>query len=97
MDPTVECNALFSDLLRRWYGSASMHFMNKTEQNRLAELEERIVELEIRFTHQARQLEELNEVLTESADFITVLRQENMAFRQMLKGLSPEMLESPDE
>ncbi|WP_158447430.1 SlyX family protein [Syntrophotalea carbinolica] len=71
--------------------------MNETEQNRLAELEERIVELEIRFTHQARQLEELNEVLTESADIITALRQENMAFRQMLKGLSPEMLESPDE
>lgn len=74
-----------------------MLLMNKTEQNRLAELEERIVELEIRFTHQARQLEELNEVLTESADFIAVLRQENMTFRQMLKGLSPEMLESPDE
>ncbi|ABA89762.1 hypothetical protein Pcar_2524 [Syntrophotalea carbinolica DSM 2380] len=74
-----------------------MLLMNETEQNRLAELEERIVELEIRFTHQARQLEELNEVLTESADIITALRQENMAFRQMLKGLSPEMLESPDE
>lgn len=55
------------------------------------------MELEIRFTHQARQLEELNEVLTESADFIAVLRQENSAFRQILKGLSPEMLESPDE
>lgn len=74
-----------------------MLLMNETEQNRLAELEERIVELEIRFTHQARQLEELNEVLTESADIITALRRENMAFRQMLKGLSPEMLESPDE
>ena len=71
--------------------------MKNTESNRLAELEERIVELEIRFTHQARQLEELNEVLTESADFIAVLRQENSAFRQMLKGLSPDMLESPDE
>jgi len=55
------------------------------------------MELEIRFTHQARQLEELNEVLTESADFIAVLRKENSAFRQILKGLSPEMLESPDE
>ena len=71
--------------------------MNETELNRLAELEERIVDLEIRFTHQARQLEELNEVLTESADFIAVLRQDNSALRQMLKGLSPEMLESPDE
>jgi SlyX protein len=74
-----------------------MHRMKKTESNRLAELEERIVELEIRFTHQARQLEELNEVLTESADFIALLRQENNTFRQMLKGLSPDMLESPDE
>ncbi len=71
--------------------------MNETELNRLAELEERIVDLEIRFTHQARQLEELNEVLTESADFIAALRQDNSALRQMLKGLSPEMLESPDE
>lgn len=71
--------------------------MNETESNRLAELEERIVELEIRFTHQARQLEELNEVLTESADFIAALRQDNSALRQILKGLSPEMLESPDE
>jgi len=71
--------------------------MNDTELNRLAELEERIVDLEIRFTHQARQLEELNDVLTESADFIAALRQDNNALRQMLKGLSPEMLESPDE
>jgi SlyX protein len=71
--------------------------MNETESNRLAELEERVMELEIRFTHQARQLEELNEVLTESADFIAALRKENSAFRQILKGLSPEMLESPDE
>jgi SlyX protein len=71
--------------------------MNETESNRLAELEERVVELEIRFTHQARQLEELNEVLTESADFIAALRQDNSALRQILKGLSPEMLESPDE
>lgn len=71
--------------------------MNETELNRLAELEERVVELEIRFTHQARQLEELNEVVTESADFIDSLRQENNVFRQALKGLSPEMLESPDE
>lgn len=55
------------------------------------------MELEIRFTHQARQLEELNEVLTESADFIAALRQDNSALRQILKGLSPEMLESPDE
>ena len=71
--------------------------MNETESNRLSELEERIVELEIRFTHQARQLEELNEVLTESADFIAALRQDYSALRQMLKGLSPEMMESPDE
>lgn len=71
--------------------------MNEIESQRMAELEERIVELEIRFSHQARQLEELNEVLTESADLIAVLRRENRAFRQMLKNLSPEMLESPDE
>lgn len=71
--------------------------MNEIESQRMAELEERIVELEIRFSHQARQLEELNEVLTESAGLIAVLRRENRVFRQMLKNLSPEMLESPDE
>lgn len=84
-------------LLRCLGGSASMFRMNENDMNRLAELEERVVELEIRFTHQARQLEELNEVLTESAGMISVLRKENRAFRQMLKGLAPEMLESPDE
>lgn len=84
-------------ILLRVPGSASMRSMNEIESQRLAELEERIVELEIRFTHQARQLEELNEVLTESSDTIAVLRRENQVFRQMLKNLSPEMLESPDE
>jgi SlyX protein len=74
-----------------------MFRMNENDMNRLAELEERVVELEIRFTHQARQLEELNEVLTESAGMIAVLRKENRTFRQMLNGLAPEMLESPDE
>lgn len=93
----LECNASFFGVLRCLMGSASMLAMNETELNRFAELEERIVELEIRFTHQARQLEELNDVLTESAAMISVLRKENNAFRQMLKGLSPELLESPDE
>lgn len=71
--------------------------MNTDESPRITELEERIVELEIRFTHQARQIEELNEVLTESADLIAALRRENRAFRQMLKNLAPELPESPDE
>jgi SlyX protein len=71
--------------------------MDDTLIKRLEELEERMIELEIRYTHQSRQIDELNEVLTESADMISVLRKENSTFRQMLKGLSPEMLESPDE
>ncbi|APG25080.1 hypothetical protein A7E75_08670 [Syntrophotalea acetylenica] len=71
--------------------------MNETFLNRLAELEERMIGLEIRFTHQARQIDELNEVLTESAATIAVLRKQNDMFRQMLRALSPELPESPDE
>jgi SlyX protein len=47
-------------------------------------MEERIVELEIRFTHQQRTLEELSEVLHEQARTIDRLKKELLALRQRL-------------
>ncbi len=63
----------------------------------LEELQERITELEIRFSHQAQQLDELNEVVTDCNRRIDRLSQENRQLREMVKNLAPEMEESPDE
>lgn len=61
------------------------------------ELQERLDELEIRFTHQSRLIDELNEVVTECNLRISRLERENRALRETLKSLAPEMDESPDE
>jgi SlyX protein len=74
--------------------------MNGNENNESVikeELGQRVTELEIRFTHQARQIEELNDVLTECAAHITLLKKDNALFREMLLRQQPEMQESPDE
>lgn len=63
----------------------------------LEELQERITELEIRFSHQAQMLDELNEVVTECNLRIDQLQKENRMLREMVNNLSPEMEESPDE
>ncbi|SHJ46060.1 SlyX protein [Malonomonas rubra DSM 5091] len=63
----------------------------------LEEVEERITELEIRFSHQAQLIDELNEVVTDCNLRIDQLQKENRILREMVKSLSPEMLESPDE
>jgi len=61
------------------------------------ELQERLNDLEIRFTHQARQVEELNAEVIECNRRLSRLERENRSFREMLKTLSPSLLESPDE
>ena len=61
------------------------------------ELQERLNELEIRFTHQAMLLEELNDVVAESARRIDLLERDNRQVREMLRGMAPALSESPDE
>ncbi|MCK5826717.1 MAG: SlyX family protein [Desulfuromusa sp.] len=63
----------------------------------LEELQERITELEIRFSHQTQLLDEFNEVLTDCNQRIDRLRQENHHLRETLSTLSPSLEESPDE
>lgn len=61
------------------------------------ELQERLIELEIRFTQQAMMLEELNDVVAENARRIDLLERDNRQVREMLRGMAPELGESPDE
>ena len=63
----------------------------------LEELQERVTELEIRFSHQTQLLDELNEVLTDCNHRIDRLSRENQHLRATLSTLSPAMEESPDE
>lgn len=63
----------------------------------MQELQERLIALEIRFTHQARQVEELNAEVIECHRRLSRLERENRSFREMLKALSPSLPESPDE
>lgn len=62
------------------------------------ELNERITDLEIRFTHQSRLLDELNDVLADACVRITRLEQENRGLREQLRQMSPDDYTlSPDE
>ena len=61
------------------------------------ELQDRITELEIRFSYQSEQLNELNEVVIECNQRIDRLGRENQQLRDMISHMSPELEESPDE
>lgn len=61
------------------------------------EINERLTELEIRFSHQSLLVDELNEVVTECNMRIEQLTRENQRMREMIKGLQPLLEESPDE
>jgi len=63
----------------------------------LEELQERVTELEIRFSHQAQLIDELNEVITDCNLRIDRLSQENLQLRDMVRSLSSTPEESPDE
>ena len=61
------------------------------------ELTERIVELEIRYTHQNAMVEELNTELTSANARIDRLERQVKAMHEMLGTLGPELTQSPDE
>jgi SlyX protein len=61
------------------------------------ELTERIIELEIRYTHQASLVEELNMELTSANARIDQLERQINALYEMIGNLGPEYTESPDE
>lgn len=63
----------------------------------LEELNERITELEIRFSHQSQLVDELNDVLTDCHLRIDQLSRENQRLREAISTLSPSLEESPDE
>ena len=62
------------------------------------ELHERLIDLEIRYTHQAQLLDELNEVLTGACVRIDRLEQENGRLRDQLRLMATDDFTlSPDE
>lgn len=61
------------------------------------ELKERIIELEIRYTHQNSVVEELNTELTLANARIDRLERQVMGMHEMLGSLGPELTQSPDE
>jgi SlyX protein len=61
------------------------------------ELKERIIELEIRYTHQNSMIEELNTELTSANARIDQLRREIRAMSDMIGTLGPDRTQSPDE
>ncbi|MBN1959061.1 MAG: SlyX family protein [Desulfuromonadales bacterium] len=63
----------------------------------MQDIEFRLTELEIRFSHQAQLLDELNEVLTDCNLRIDQLAKENRLLRETVQNLQPSLEESPDE
>jgi len=63
----------------------------------MEELTERIVELEIRYTHQSSLVEELNAELTSANQRIDHLERKIAVLAEMLGRLSPDFTLSPDE
>jgi SlyX protein len=62
------------------------------------ELNDRLTELEIRYSHQALVIEQLNEVVTEAAGRIDQLEKKLHMLRDQLLRLNPDDLTlSPDE
>ena len=60
-------------------------------------LEKRLNDLEILYSHQVQMVDELNEVVSDCNLRIDRLVKENRAMREMIGSLGPEMTESPDE
>jgi SlyX protein len=60
-------------------------------------LEQRIIELEIRLTHQERLIEELNDVILTDNRRIAELEKRLLSWQKLLDSLGPELLASPDE
>ena len=58
---------------------------------------DRLVELEIRYTHLHDLVEELNVELTSANMRVDQLKREVKVLRDVVSSLGPEMIESPDE
>jgi len=71
--------------------------MPQAKEMTMDDLTARIVELEIRYTHQNQLVEELNSELTVSNNRIDRLEREVGALRDMLGSMGPELTQSPDE
>ncbi len=63
----------------------------------MPQIDHRMTELEIRYTHLVRLIDELNEVVTECNQRISQLEKDNGRLQEMLRSFAPEMSESPDE
>jgi uncharacterized coiled-coil protein SlyX len=63
----------------------------------MQEFIDRLTDLEIRYTHQVHLIEELNEVVSECNQRISLLERDSRRFQEMLRSLAPESAESPDE
>ncbi|NOY13913.1 MAG: SlyX family protein [Deltaproteobacteria bacterium] len=63
----------------------------------LEDLQKRLTELEISFSHQSQLVDELNEVVTDCNLRIDRLQKQNRQLQEMIKTLSPQLEESPDE
>ena len=61
------------------------------------EVQQQLIELEIRYSHLSRTIEELNDVMVEQDRRLAKLEKENAGFREMFKNLEPTSVESPDE
>ena len=62
------------------------------------DLKDRLIELEIRYSHQAHLIEELNEVLTDACTRIAQLEQANRALCDQLRQMgTDDFALSPDE
>ena len=60
-------------------------------------IEERLTELEIRFAHMGRLVDELNEVVADCNLRIDQLARENRNLKDMVRSLADPAEESPDE
>lgn len=69
----------------------------KEMSEKMEQLEERLTDLEILYSHQVQLIEELNQVVADCNLRIDQLARENKALRATLGSLAPEMTESPDE
>ena len=63
----------------------------------MKDMQDRITELEIRFTHQASLIDELNEEVLGCYRRLASLESDNGRMSEMLKSLAPSLTESPDE
>jgi len=71
--------------------------MSAPKEVAMDELRERVIELEISYTHQVSLVEELNVELTAANARIDRLERQVKAMHEMLGSLGPELTQSPDE